>query len=131
MLPAFEQFPTCGDHRKYPWHSYDYDFDSLNITLPHYLDAPAPFSFGIADLVTAGYPNPHRLNSCIERAPAFAFKGLVTVDSVSEEERHGSLCHKCSVDGAGFERCVGRMWVDKSARHIVDYEIDLPEEPGY
>ena len=23
------------------------------------------------------------------------------------------------------------MWVDKSARHIVDYEIDLPDEPGY
>ena len=23
------------------------------------------------------------------------------------------------------------MWVDKSARHIVDYEIDLRDEPGY
>ena len=23
------------------------------------------------------------------------------------------------------------MWVDKSARHIVDYEIDLPDELDY
>ena len=59
------------------------------------------------------------------------FKGLVTVDFVSEEEQHGSLCHKYSVDGAGLERRRGTMWVDKSARHIVDYEIDLPDEPGY
>ena len=55
----------------------------------------------------------------------------MTVDFVSEEERHGSLCHKYSVDGAGLERRGGTMWVDKSARHIVDYEIDLPDEPGY
>ncbi|PKB63418.1 MAG: hypothetical protein BZY67_00235 [SAR202 cluster bacterium Io17-Chloro-G1] len=82
-------------------------------------------------MVTAGYSDPHRLNSYIEQAPAFAFKGIVTVGSVSEEERHGSLCHKCSVEGAGLERRVGTMWVDKSVRHIVDCEIDLPEEPGY
>ena len=23
------------------------------------------------------------------------------------------------------------MWIDTAARHIVDYEIDLPDEPGY
>ena len=115
----------------YPWHSYDFDFASLNITLPHYLDPLAPCFFGIADFVTAGYPDPQRLNSYIEQARSFAFKGLVTVDFVSEEERHGSLCHKYSVDGVGLERRGGTMWVDKSARHIVDYEIDLRDEPGY
>ena len=124
----FQHAVTIGN---YPWHSYDLDFASLNITLPHYLDPLAPFSFGIADFVTARYPDPHRLNSYIEQAPSFLFKGLVTVDFVSEEEQHGSLCHKYSVDGAGLERRRGTMWVDKSARHIVDYEIDLPDEPGY
>jgi len=84
----FQHAVTIGN---YPRHSYDLDFASLNITLPHYLDPLAPFSFGIADFVTAGYPDPHRLNSYIEQAPSFAFKGLVTVDFVSEEERHGSL----------------------------------------
>ena len=125
------KFQHAVNIENYPRHSYDFDFASLNITLPHYLDPLAPFFFGIADFVTAGYPDPHRLNSYIEQAPSFAFKGLVTVDFVSEEERHGSLCHKYSVDGAGLERHGGTMWVDKSARHIVHYEIDLPDEPGY
>ena len=96
----FQHVVTIGN---YPWHSYDLDFASLNITLPHYLDPLAPFSFGIADFVTARYPDPYRLNSYIEQAPLFLFKGLVTVDFVSEKEQHGSLCHKYSVDGAG--RC--------------------------
>ena len=61
----------------------------------------------------------------------FVFKGLVTVDFVSEEERHGAQCYKYSIDGMGLEQRGGTMWVDKAALHIVDYEIDLPDEPGY
>ena len=103
----------------YPWHSYDFDFASLNVTLPHYIDPLTPFTFGIADFdYKAG-------------APSFVFKGLVTVDFVSEEERYGALCYKYSVDGMGLEQRGGTMWIDKDAPHIVDYEIDLPDEPGY
>ena len=104
----------------YPWHSYDFDFASLNITLPHLLDPLAPFTFGVAD-----FPNKR------EQAPSFDFKGLVTVDFVSEEERYGALCHKYNIDGLGLENRGGTIWIDKSLRHIVDYEIDLPDEPGY
>ena len=80
----FEQTVTI---ESYPWHSYDFDFASLNVTLPHYIDPLASFSFGIADLVTAGYPDPLRANSYQTGAPSFVFKGLVNVDFVSEEER--------------------------------------------
>ena len=124
----FEQTVTI---ESYPWHSYDFDFASLNVTLPHYIDPLASFTFGIADFVTAGYPDPLRTNSYKAQAPSFVFKGLVTVDCASEEERHGARCYKCSVDGIGLEQRGGTMWIDKTALHIVDYEIDLPDEPGY
>ena len=103
----------------YPWHSYDFDFASLNVTLPHYVDPPASFSFGTADFVWKA------------QAPSFQFKGMITVDFVAEEDRHGARCHRYNIDGPGLEHRGGTMWIDKTARHIVDYEIDLPDEPGY
>jgi hypothetical protein len=75
--------------------------------------------------------HPLRANSYQEQAPSFAFKGLVTVDFVSEEERHGAACRKYSINGVGLEHRGGTMWIDRAAGHIVDYEIDLPDEPGY
>lgn len=104
----------------YPWHSYDFDFASLNLTLPHLLDPIASFTFGVAD-----FPNKRG------QAPSVEFKGLVTVELISEEERYGAPCRKYFIDGAGLENRGGTIWVDKSLQHIVDYEIDLPDEPGY
>lgn len=104
----------------YPWHSYDFDFASLNVTFPHLLDPFASFTFGVAD-----FPNKR------DQAPSFDFKGLVTVDFVSEEERNGAPCRKYSIDGEGLENRGGTIWIDISSQHIVDYEIDLPDESGY
>lgn len=104
----------------YPWHSYDFDFASLNMTLPHILDPVAPLALGIAD-----FPNKRDVDQ------SFRFKGLVSLDIISEEERHGALCRKYRIDGPGLEHRGGEIWVDKSLQHIVDYEIDLPDEPGY
>jgi len=104
----------------YPWHSYDFDFASLNVILPHLIDPLARFTFGVAD-----FPNIR------EQAPSFDFKGLVTMDFVSEEVRDGATCRKYSIDGPGLENRGGTIWVDKSLLHIVDYEIELPDEPGY
>ncbi|MDP6512773.1 MAG: hypothetical protein QF878_06275, partial [SAR202 cluster bacterium] len=96
----------------YPWHSYDFDFASLNVTLPHYTDPLVPFTFGITDFDYKAL------------GPSISFKGLVTVDFVSEEERHDARCHKYNIDGMGLENRGGTIWIDKIARHIVDYEIE-------
>ena len=104
----------------YPWHSYDFDFASLNLILPHLIDPLASFAFGVAD-----FPNKRG------QAPSFDFKGLVSMDFVSDEVRNGTACRMYSIDGPGLENRGGTIWVDKALLHIVDYEIDLPDEPGY
>src|SRR5687767_8216039 len=35
--------------KQWPWHSYDFDFASLNLTFPLLRDPQAAFTFGIAD----------------------------------------------------------------------------------
>jgi hypothetical protein len=103
----------------YPWHSYDFDFASLNLMLPHLVDPLAPFTFAIADF------------NFDARAPAFVFKGDVTVEHQIDQDRHGWHCHRYGIDGPGLANRGGVLWADTSSMHIVDYEIDLPDEPGY
>lgn len=104
---------------QWPWHSYDFDFASLNFTLPHLREPTASFRFGIADVVY------------LPAGPEFAYKGAVECRYESEERRHETLCRKYRVDGAGLEQRGGFLWVDKTRQHIVDYEIELPDEPGF
>ena len=102
----------------YPWHSYDFDYASLIRTLPHLVDAKAAVDVGRADVVPE--PEPH-----------FAFLGLVTVRYIGEQERHGAPCLAYAVDGPALENRGGRIWIDKVRGHLVDYEIALPDEPGF
>jgi hypothetical protein len=102
-----------------PWHSYDFDFASLNMSLRHLVDPHAPFNIGIADVVRS--PGGFR----------FAFKGLVEMRYVGEEVRYEVPCRKYEVNGPGLEDRGGAIWVSRADGHIVDYEIDLPDEPGY
>ena len=53
------------------------------------------------------------------------------MDFVSDEVRNCAACRMYSIDGPGLENRGGTIWVDKALLHIVDYEIDLPDEPGY
>ncbi len=102
-----------------PWHSYDFDLASLNVSLRFFIDPTAPFTFAIADAI---------------RSPTgvtFGFKGDVEMIFVGEEEREGLTCRKYSIEGPGFEFRGGHLWVAKSERpHFVDFEFDLPDEPG-
>jgi hypothetical protein len=102
-----------------PWHSYDFDFASLNFSFRHLIDPEKSISFGIADIVfTAGQPK-------------FEYKGIAFVKFEQEEERHETVCRRYRVDGPGLENRGGLIWVDKELGHIVDYEIALPDEPGF
>jgi hypothetical protein len=103
----------------WPWHSYDFDFASLNFCMRHRVDPEAPFTFGVADVVRSA------------DGIAFADKGPVTMTFEREEARHDVACRRYRVDGEGLEDRGGVIWVDRDALHIVDYEIDLPDEPGF
>jgi hypothetical protein len=103
----------------WPWQSYDFDFAGLNIIFPHLKKAKAPFTLGIADVVRS--PD----------GPTFADKGTVTVTYQGRETLDGTPCRKYSIDGEGLENRGGHLWIDAKAGHLVLYEIDLPDEPGF
>lgn len=102
-----------------PWHSYDFDFASLNATLRHWLTPTRPLNFYIADV---DFNSDEML---------FANKGEVTLVYEAEEERQGYVCGRYKIDGAGLEHKGGFIWVNQAEPFIVDYEIELPDEPGY
>jgi hypothetical protein len=112
----YEQTLTIGH---YPWHSYDADLASLNFTFRHLVDPAQPFTIGIVD------PN------WDFAAPALLDKGTVEVLYLADERRGGIDCRKYRIDGAGLEQRGGFLWVSQAGEHFVDYEIALPDEPGF
>ena len=103
----------------WPWHSYDFDFASLGLTFRFLVNPDAPFTIGIADVNRGG------------EGPPFHDKGTVVIEPVGIENHHGTSCRVYTIDGPGLENRGGKIWVDEEAMHIVDYEIDLPDEPGF
>jgi hypothetical protein len=101
------------------WHSYDFDFSSLNVALRFLEDPEGEVEFDIVDPV----PGP--------AGPAFASKGRVFLSYAEDQERAGLPCRVYALDGPGLEQRGGRLWVHRAAdAHIVAFEIDLPDEPG-
>jgi len=103
----------------WPWHSYDFDLASLNVALRFRTDPEDVLLFGVADVM--------------QRAGSveFVFRGEVELAYVEDEEREGRPCRKYTIEGPGFEFRGGQLWAAKDAGgHFVDFEIDLPDEPG-
>lgn len=105
--------------RGWPWHSYDFDFASLNVSFADLVRPEAPFSFQRADIVYS------------ESWPPFADMGPVTVRFVRREQRSGLEVRLYELDGAGLGDRVGRMWVSVTGSYVVEYEFPFPDEPGY
>ena len=103
----------------FPWHSYDFDFTSLNMTWRHLIDVKADFTFDIADIVL------------IDNQPRFRNKGTVDIEYEKEEVRNGVDCLRYRIDGPGLEHRGGTIWVSKQDQLFIEYLIDIPDERGY
>ena len=102
-----------------PWHSYDFDFASLNLVWPHLVSITSNFTINIADVVVN------------DGKPQFVNKGLVEIIYQKEEERNGVDCLKYSIDGPGLENRGGKIWLSKKGQYFVEYLIDLPDESSF
>lgn len=110
--------PATCPIEHFPWHSYDFDLASLVRVLPHLIDSEGAVEVGRADLVRE--PDPH-----------FAWLGLITIEHGGDEEHEGRPCHVYEVGGPGLEERGGSLWIDRENGRLVDYEIELPDEPGF
>lgn len=109
---------TCALER-FPWHSYDFDFSSLNVALRFLSDPEGETEFTIIDPVHG--PGGMEL----------AAKGTVVLAYESEEVRAGITCRRYVIDGPGLEDRGGSLWAAKGDdAFLVAFEIDLPDEPG-
>jgi hypothetical protein len=105
--------------RGWPWHSYDFDFASLNLAFADLVQPEAPFTFQRADVVYS------------ESWPPFADMGPVNVRFLRREQRSGTEVRLYQLDGPGLQDQAGRMWVSVQGGYVVEYEFPFPDEPGY
>jgi len=102
----------------WPWHSYDFDFTSLNLTLPHLVDSRGSFSFWRTDFV---YADP----------PSVAELGEVTLRYEGAERRAGRKVRRYAIGGPGLQGLGGTWWADARSGLLVEYELPIGDEPGY
>jgi hypothetical protein len=102
----------------WPWHSYDFDFTSLNLTLPHLRDPEREVSFWRTDFV---YSDP----------PAVAELGEMSLHFEQREIREGRKVRRYTIGGAGMNGATGTWWADRRTGLLVEYEIPVGDEPGY
>ena len=104
---------------RFPWHSYDFDFASLNVALRFLAEPEGETAFVIVDPVQG--PD----------GPAFTAKGEVFLSYEEEDEHAGLACRRYTIDGPGLEERGGRLWVARGEEtFLAGLEIDLPDEPG-
>lgn len=103
----------------WPWHSYDFDFASLGLVLPHWTDPRGQLSFWRTDTVFAG------------DEPGFEEIGEVKLSFQGVELRSGRETRRYVIAGKGLADTSGLLWTDAASGLIVEYRIPIPDEPGY
>jgi hypothetical protein len=106
---------------RFPWHSYDFDLASLNVTLRYLAEPEGDGEVEIAIVDPVQGPE----------GPALAARGPVYL-VYEESEKHAGLdCRRYAIDGPGLEFRGGKLWAAKGDEvFLAGYEIDLPDEPG-
>jgi hypothetical protein len=102
----------------WPWHSFDFDFTSLNLTLPHLREPEGSFALWRTDFV---YEDP----------PRVAELGEVRLEFEGYERRGGKRARRYAIGGAGLADRTGTWWADAETGLLIEYEIPVGDEPGY
>jgi hypothetical protein len=103
----------------WPWHSYDFDFASLGMVLPHLRDPRADVIFWRTDVVFLG------------EGTDFGEVGGIRLHFESIELRDRQQVRRYSIGGAGLEHRYGTLWTDASSGLMIEYQIPIGDEPGY
>jgi hypothetical protein len=102
-----------------PWHSFDFDFSSLNLAFRHLIDPRGRFTIGVADPTYE------------EKGPIFRDNGTVEVRYLGAERLRGVSTRKYAIDGPGLRNRGGYLWVDAAKGHLVELAVHTGDEPGF
>ena len=114
---SFANTPVKITH--WPWHSYDFDFASLNLTLPHLRDPHSDLIFWRTDVVFAG------------ENMSFNEIGGVRMHFEAMELRDEQQVRRYSIGGAGLEYRYGTLWTNVATGLIREYQLPVGDEPGF
>ena len=101
-----------------PWHLYNFDLASLNVSFRHLADPRKPFTIGVADPVFG-------------ETLGIAYKGEATVVYAGDETRGGVATRRYRIVGLPFGDHGVTVWVDASKHHVVDVESPVPDNPEW
>ena len=118
-IPAMRPKPEMAPIGRLPFHLYNFDLASLNVSFPHLADPKGAFTVGIADPTFK------------QDGPMFAYRGDLRVVYERDEVRGGVKCRKYSAAGSGIGGGKGTIWVNKKLGHIEDMEFDVANNPDW
>jgi hypothetical protein len=116
-IPTAKPEPETVKVESMPFHLYNFDLASLNVTLPHLTDPKKPFTVGIVD-------------PTFKPEPLVAYKGELTVTYEKDEQRNGVETRRYRAEGSGIGG-KGTIWVNKKQGHIEDMEFDVANNPDW
>lgn len=104
--------------RTAPWHLYNFDLASLNVSFRHLADPRKPFTIGVADPVFG-------------EKLGIVYKGEATVTYAGDESRGGVSTRRYRIEGPPFGDDGVTVWVDAARHHVVDIESPVPDNPEW
>jgi hypothetical protein len=116
-IPTAKPEPETVKVDSMPFHLYNFDLASLNVTLPHLADPKKAFTVGIVD-------------PTFKPEPLVAYKGELTVTYEKDEQRNGVETRRYAAAGNGIGG-KGTIWVNKKLGHIEDMEFDVANNPDW
>jgi hypothetical protein len=116
-IPSAKPEPETVKVESMPFHLYNFDLASLNVTLPHLADPKKAFTVGIVD-------------PTFKPEPLVAYKGELRVTYEKDEQRNGVETRRYRAEGNGIGG-KGTIWVNKKLGHIEDMEFDVANNPDW
>jgi hypothetical protein len=102
-----------------PFHFYQFDLASLNVTFRQLRDYKKPFQIGLVNPTFA------------ETGAALEYMGLATIKYENDETHTEFPCRRYRLEGPGVKNQVGTIWVERNEGHIIDLEIKTPNHPDW
>ena len=117
-IPQMRPTSEFAKIEQLPFHLYNFDLASLNLSFPHLAVPRGNFTVGIADPT---------FNA---DGPMFAYRGELAVRYEKTEIRNGGKCRRYAASGTGIGG-KGTIWVDKKKGYIRDMEFDVANNPDW
>ncbi len=102
-----------------PWHLYDLDLATLNITLPHWTTPAESLSIAIVRPSVAA------------DSARYRYRGLAKLTYRRDEIRDRERCRLYDVDGEGLDHRGGSLWTRVKDGYIQEIDCGLPDAPEW